>query len=123
MSIIITRANFVLKGIAKASLGYIIPSTTPTPTPTIACYEYVATADQTDIDNSDNGTVYFEYIDCDGVSQTLTRGTTTPSNPVCARSVGTVYILIGGNQSVTSNSLWSSPGTLCNPGGGGGGEP
>ena len=96
------------------------PSITPSNTP-IPCYEYVATADQTDIDNSDNGTVYFEYIDCDGITQTLSRGTTTPSDPVCARSTGTVYILVGGNQSAAGGSLWSAPGTQCNPGGGGGG--
>jgi hypothetical protein len=47
----------------------------------------------------------------------MPRGTTTPSNPVCARSTGTVYILIGGNQSATSNSLWGGAGSLCNPGG------
>jgi hypothetical protein len=96
-------------------------TSTTTTTTTIACYEYIATADQTDIDNSDNGTVYFEYVDCDGVTQTLTRGTTTPSDPVCARSVGSVYILIGGNASAAGGSSWSVPGTQCNPGGGGGG--
>ena len=90
------------------------PTVTPTPTPTIVCYDYVATADQTDIDNSDDGIVYFEYIDCNGDSQILTRGTTVPSNDICARSVGTVYILVGGNQTTTFSSLWSGGITVCN---------
>jgi hypothetical protein len=94
-------------------------TSTTTSTTTIACYEYVATADQTDIDNSDNGTVYFEYIDCDGITQTLSRGTTIPSDPICARNTGTVYILVGGNQSAAAGSLWSGGIVQCNPGGGG----
>jgi hypothetical protein len=97
-------------------------TSTTTSTTTIACYEYVATADQTDIDNSDNGTVYFEYTDCDGITQTLSRGTTIPSDPICARNTGTVYILVGGNQSAAAGSLWSGGIIQCNPGGGGGGE-
>jgi hypothetical protein len=97
-------------------------TSTTTSTTTIACYEYVATAGQSDIDNADGGTVYFEYVDCDGNPATIGRGTTDPSNPICARSVGTVYILIGGNQSAAGSSSWSTPGTQCNPGGGGGGE-
>jgi hypothetical protein len=97
-------------------------TSTTTTTTTIACYEYVATADQTDIDNSDNQTVYFDYVDCDGLNQTLSRGTTTPSNPICAQSVGSVYILIGGNASAVFSSAWSLPGSQCNVGGGGGGE-
>jgi hypothetical protein len=89
-------------------------STTTTTTTAIPCYNFVATADQTDIDNSDNGTVYFEYIDCNGDPQTLTRGTTVPSNDICARSVGTVYILVGGNQSAAGGSLWSGGIVQCN---------
>jgi hypothetical protein len=89
-------------------------TSTTTTTTTIACFEYVATADQTDIDASDDGNVYFNYTDCDGNPQILSRGTTTPSNPVCAQNVGSVYILVGGNQSVAGSSLWSVPGSQCN---------
>ena len=89
------------------------PTETPTPTPTlIPCFEYIATASQTDIDNSESG-VYFEYIDCSGANQTLNRGVDTPSNPVCARSVGSVYIIVGGNQTPASSSSWSGPGDSC----------
>jgi hypothetical protein len=89
-------------------------TSTTTTTTTVPCYEYIATAGQTDIDNSDDGNVYFNYTDCSGTPQILSRGTTTPSNPVCARSVGSVYILVGGNQSVAGSSSWSVPGTQCN---------
>lgn len=94
-------------------------TTTTTTTAAPACFEYVATADQTDLDNSDNATVYFEYIDCNGNPQTEQRGTTTPGNPVCAQSVGNVYILIGGNQSTVFSSSWSGAGASCGGGGGG----
>jgi hypothetical protein len=55
-----------------------------------------------------------QCTDCDGNPQILSRGTTTPSNPVCAQNVGSVYILVGGNQSVAGSSLWSVPGSQCN---------
>jgi len=96
------------------------PTETMTPTPTetpsatpIPCYEYVATASQTDIDDSDNDIVSFEYVDCNGVTQTLGRGVDTPSSPVCARSVGSVTILVGGNSQLASSSSWSGPGNSC----------
>jgi hypothetical protein len=95
------------------------PAETSTPTPTetpsstpIPCFEYIATADQTDIDNSESG-VYFEYVDCSGVNQTLNRGTVTPSNPVCARSVGSIYIIVNGFPSSAGGSFWSAPGDSC----------
>ena len=88
------------------------PSPTPTATPIIPCYDYTATASQIDIDSADNGTVYFEYVDCNGNPQTLQRGTTDPS-VVCAQSVGFIYILIGGNQSVATYSSWSGAGGSC----------
>ena len=89
-------------------------TSTTTTTTTVACFEYVATAGQSDIDNADGGTVYFEYVDCDGNPVTIGRGTTDPSNPICAQSVGTVYILVGGNQSAAGSSFWSGPGDQCN---------
>ena len=92
-----------------------VPPETPTPTPTqspLPCYEYTATAGQDDIDIADGGTVYFNYTDCNGNSQTLQRGTTTPTTQ-CASSVGSVYIFVGGNQQTALNSSWTGPGVEC----------
>lgn len=94
----------------------ISPSQTPTITPTptrIPCYEYTATASQSDLDSSDNGTVYFDYIDCAGNPQTLQRGTTDTSFPVCARSVGSIYIYVFGSPSTAFGSFWSGAGPEC----------
>lgn len=87
-------------------------STTTTAAPQL-CYEYIATAGQTDLDNSDNNTVYFEYIDCNGNPQTISRGSTVPSDPICVLTPGTIYILVDSVQTAAPNSTWASTLTPC----------
>lgn len=92
------------------------PSISISPTPSTSkppCYEYTATAAQSDLDSSDNGTVYFDYTDCSGNPQTLQRGVTDESFPVCARSVGSIYIFVFGNQQTAFSSYWTGPGIAC----------
>jgi hypothetical protein len=47
------------------------------------------------------------------VTTTLGRGVDTPSDPVCAQSVGSVTIIVGGNSQPASSSSWSGPGASC----------
>jgi hypothetical protein len=82
--------------------------------PVCTCGEYSILIEQIDIDNSDDGTVYFQYVACDGsviTREHISSGTYTRC--VKADTIPILYIYVGGEIVVAIDSTATNTNVCC----------
>lgn len=93
------------------------PTTTVAPTtqpPGELCFYYDAVVAVNDLQNSQDGNVYFVYTDCNGVQQTnIQSNEGTWTNAFCATGFVGTYFINTNNQQVTGLSTADYTGQAC----------
>lgn len=89
----------------------VAPTTQP---PGELCFYYDAVVAVNDLQNSQDGNVYFVYTDCNGVQQTnIQSNEGTWTNAFCATGFVGTYFINTNNQQVTGLSTADYTGQAC----------